>query len=367
MWRRPFDWTISSIALVLAIVSVATIYTITYVGVGNTLALNQLIYFVIGFGLFGFFSFFDYRQLKEWAMPIFGLGLVILIPMIPIWSHNVPFVICEFNSCRWLDLGFFRFQTSELFKVIIVILFAGLLADRVGREPWWRLFIYLLLLVVPGFLISQQPDLGTSIVVVLSGLVVLLAARFPIWIWIGFLVLGIIAAPIAWQNLKPYQKNRVEIFLNPELDPSKTGYNIRQAEIAVGSGGLWGRGFGQGSQSQLNFLPVAHTDFIFAGYAEATGFVGAIFLILLYAVLIIRATLAASLAKDMFGRLLALGIAGQIGVQVLINIGMNIRLMPVTGVPLPLMSFGGTSVFVTLISLGLIESIIIRHKRLSFS
>ncbi len=364
---KTFDWSLVIISLVLAIISVATIYTITYVGVGSKLAISQLIFFLIGFGLFGLFALIDYRHYRSLAWVLFSIAFILLIPMLPMWSHKLPFVICEFNACRWLDLGFFRFQTSEAFKIIILILFSALFAGRNSRYNLWQLLGYAMLLFVPVFMILEQPDLGTASVVFACGIVLFLLARFPIWVWIGAIVLAIIAAPLVWGNLKPYQKQRIEVFLNPESDPTRTGYNVRQAEIAIGSGGLWGRGLGQGSQSQLNFLPVAHTDFIFAGYAEATGYIGVVFLLAVMFFLVWRAIIIAELSKDIFGRFLAFGIAAMFAVQICINISMNIRLAPVTGVTLPLVSYGGTSLFINMIALGILQSIVMRHKTISFS
>jgi rod shape determining protein RodA len=174
-------------------------------------------------------------------------------------------------------------------------------------------------------------------------------------------------APIVWHQLKPYQKQRIEIFLHPERDPNRTGYNVRQAEIAVGSGGLFGRGLGRGSQSQLNFLPVAHTDFIFSGYAEATGFVGSVFLLIIFGALLWRIIRIAETTTDSFGRLLAVGITAMLAVQIVVNIGMNIRLLPVTGIPLPFISYGGTSLFVNMAALGIVQSVIIRHNKMNFA
>lgn len=364
---KTFDWSILVIALVLTAISIASIYTITYVTVGNKLAVSQAIYTAIGFVLFLFFSFFDYRNLKSLSLILIVVGLTLLLPLFPLWSHKLPLVICEFNACRWIDLGFFRFQSSEFFKLVTIIGLAALLSDRIDRLQWWHLFVFLIGLAVPIFLIMEQPDLGTAMVVLIISGCLLLMARFPLWLWAGLLVVGLALSPVAWQQLKPYQKQRVQVFINPELDVNKTGYNVRQAEIAVGNGGLMGRGFGQGSQSQLNFLPVSHTDFIFAGYAEATGFVGSLFLIGLYILLIWRAISIAEISKDKFGRFVACGIAAMFAIQVFVNIGMNIRLLPVTGVPLPLVSYGGTSLFISMIALGILESIMLRHKRISFS
>lgn len=300
-------------------------------------------------------------------MLLLGVGVLLLVPMLPFLSHKLPFVICEFNACRWINLGFFQLQTSELFKLVIILVFSAFLSDRQGRMPWWHVFLYLGVLAVPAFLILSQPDLGTMLVVVLCGVTLLLAARFPWAVWLVLLLCALVAMPVVWQKLKPYQRQRVEVFLNPDIDPNKTGYNVRQAEIAVGSGGVFGRGFGKGTQSQLNFLPVAHTDFIFAGYAEATGFVGSLFLLAVFMVLIWRALHVAHISKDAYGRFVAIGIATLIAVQFFVNIGMNIRLMPVTGIPLPLVSYGGTSLFVTMIALGILQSIVLRHKKIDFS
>ncbi len=364
---RSFDWSFVIIPLVLTVISIATIYTITYVNVGSKLALSQAIYVLVGFGLLAAFTFIDYRHFKSLAAILFGVGILLLLPMLPILSHKIPLVICEFNSCRWINLGFFRLQTSELFKLITIITLSAYLSQRYGKLTWWHLLIFLAVLAFPALLIMEQPDLGTALVIIFSGTILLVTARFPWIVWMGLLILAIVAAPLGWQRLKPYQKKRIEIFLHPEQDPTKTGYNVRQAEIAVGSGGVIGRGFGQGSQSQLNFLPVAHTDFIFAGYSEATGLVGAVFLLLVFLFLIWRAIRVAEISKDTFGRFLALGIAATIAVQAFINIAMNIRLMPVTGVPLPLVSYGGTSLFVNMIALGILQSIVLRHKKISFN
>ncbi len=364
---KNFDWSFVIAPLLLIVLSIATIYTITYVSVGARLALSQTVYALIGFGLFFLFTRLDYRHLRSLAWPLFGVGIVLLLPLLPVVSHKIPFVICEFNACRWINLGIFRLQSSEIFKLISIVIMSGLLAQRIGKVKWWHFFGYTVLFLLPAWLIMEQPDLGTALIVSGCGLFFLLVTRFPLWLWGVLLIGSIVVAPLAWQHLKPYQKKRIEIFLHPEQDLNRTGYNVRQAEIAVGSGGVIGRGFGQGSQSQLNFLPVAHTDFIFAGYAEATGYIGCLVLLVIFVFLLWRVLYVAEIAKDSFGRLLALGIFAMLSLQFLINIGMNIRLMPVTGVPLPFVSYGGTSLFVNMMALGILESITLRHKKLSFT
>lgn len=359
---RQLDWGIITVAIVLAFLGIVTIYTITYVSVGVSLAQSQVIYAIVGILLFFLMARFDYRMLREVSIIMFVASIVVSIPLLPSLSHDFPFVICEFSSCRWIDLGLFRFQTSEVIKLAGIILMANIFSSQIGQVRVLQAVLAIVVLGFAAYLVSQQPDLGSAIVIFSSGIAVLAASRLKWWFWLVLILVGILVSPVVWNNLKPYQQRRVVTFLNPSSDPSKTGYNVLQAEIAVGSGGIWGQGFGQGTQSQLNFLPVAHTDFIFAGYAEATGFAGSTILFLLYAFLILRSTYVADQSRDSFGRLVGIGIVAQFGIQIIINIGMNIGLLPVTGVPLPLLSFGGTSVFMTLISLGIIQSIALRSK-----
>lgn len=180
-------------------------------------------------------------------------------------------------------------------------------------------------------------------------------------------VLVIIISPFAYGQLREYQQDRIKTFFSPNNDLSGQGYNVRQAAIAIGSGRFFGQGLGQGSQSQLNFLPVAHTDFIFSGLAEATGFVGSLILLTLYWLLIYRAVVIAEIAKDLFGSYLAVGIAIMIAFQVIVNVGMNIGLLPVTGIPLPFVSFGGTSLILSFSALGILQSVYSRHKKITFT
>jgi len=220
----------------------------------------------------------------------------------------------------------------------------------------------MVLVGAPLFLVAKQPDLGTTIVVV-----TIFLSLFFFWpisrrVKIGAVVVLLALLPLSWTLLQDYQQNRIYTFINPGRDPYGAGYNVIQSLIAVGSGGLTGRGLGNGPQSQLNFLPVAHTDFIFAGWAEATGFVGAMGLLLALAFLNWRIYRIASVAKDAYGRYLAIGFGAMISVQIAVNIGMNLGLAPVTGIPLPFVSHGGTALVVDFIMLGVMQSIYIRHR-----
>lgn len=358
-----FDWTLILTMSVLVILGITTIYTVTYVTVGSKLAVSQGLFAVLGLVIMVIMALYDYRLLKRWAVAFYVVSILLLIPLFPTFAHHVPGVVCEFNACRWLNIGI-RFQTSELAKLAIPILLGFLVARTTRRhsQPWWKIFFYLLIIAIPAVLILEQPDLGTAAVAIVTGLAVMLAMRLPWQVWIGVLLVVGICAPIGWNQLKPYQRQRIDVFLNPNLDLSSTGYNVRQAEIAVGSGGLMGRGFGQGSQSQLNFLPVAQTDFVFAGYAEATGYVGSLILVVLLLAVVWRALKIAENAYDRFGQLLAIGIASMFFIQITINIAMNIRLAPVTGITLPFVSYGGTSLVINMIAIGLLLSIHLRRR-----
>ena len=211
-----------------------------------------------------------------------------------------------------------------------------------------------------------QPDLGSASVVFIITLVLLAFSPLKKIYLVVALAVMIALTPVAWHYLEPYQKHRIEAFMNPKIDPQGTGYNVSQSKIAIGSGGIWGTGLGKGSQSQLNFLPVAHTDFIFAGTAEATGFVGSIFLFLLLAYLVLRVINVAKIAKDDFGMYLALGIGIMFLFQILVNVGMNLGIMPVTGIPLPFVSYGGSAMLLNMACIGILQSIFLRHRKISF-
>ncbi len=234
---KNFDWSLIVVPFILTLISITTIYTITYVNVGSKLTLNQLVYVLIGFGLFFTFTFFDYRHFRSLSWALFLVGIVLLVPLLPSVAHKLPFIICDFNACRWINLGIFQFQVSEVFKLITILLFAALLCTKQGKMVWWNIFFYLILLSIPVLFILAEPDLGTALVILFCGFTLLLYSRFPILIWIVFLILALAAMPIGWSHLKPYQKERIEVFLNPDRDPNKTGYNVSQAEIGVGSGG----------------------------------------------------------------------------------------------------------------------------------
>lgn len=367
LFSLPIDWFALLIPLLLLLTGIVTIYTITFAQHHAALALNQLLYAVIGLIFLLIFMFSDYRTIGSVSSTLFIIGLLLLVPLLPMWASHLPFVLKVFGAHRWLTLGIFQVQPAEVFKLIAILFGAKFLSTRIGHVSWRAAALYILLAVVSFGLVLAQPDLGTAGCLLTVFLVMFLAAK-PSWKTLAvILALFVIAVPLAWGHLKPYQKSRVSTFLNPASDPEGQGYNVRQALIAVGSGGLIGRGFGQGSQTVLNFLPVPHADFIFAGYAEATGFVGSMILLGLYAFLILRVLAIARESTDPFGQLVAIGIATKLLFQVTVHIGINVGLLPVTGIPLPFMSYGGTAIIVDLAAIGILESIHIRHKKFVFA
>lgn len=358
-FRLPYglDWSLVILPLLLASIGITVIFSITY-GVNNSLAYDQIIYVVVGFAVSIALSFVDYRTLKGLYLILYIISVLLLILVLFFGSST-------FGATRWINLYVFQLQPSEIFKIVVLIFLAKFFSD--WQEIDLKKIIFILFAIgIPTLLILMQPDLGTAVVVVVGFLtLVFLSPVKKIYLAIA-LVLVLALSPLGWHFLKPYQKQRIESFVNPQADPHGAGYNVTQAKIAVGSGGLWGQGLGKGSQSQLNFLPVAHTDFIFAGTAEAIGFIGSFILIALLIALIVRIFVVASVAKDYFGMYLASGIGAIFLFQTLINIGMNMGIMPVTGIPLPFVSAGGSSMLVNMAAIGIVQSIFLRHKKIAF-
>ncbi|ETD82399.1 rod shape-determining protein RodA [Rhodobacter capsulatus] len=333
-------------------------------------------------------------NLETWAEPQmkrFGVGLVAMIAvgLTPIWFwRNVSGVIytialllllaVEFvgdigmGAQRWLDLGPLRLQPSEIMKIGLVMLLAAyydwLPAEKVSSPIWVALPVALILM--PTFLVLTQPDLGTAVMLTLGGGFVMFAAGVSLWYFgtIIALVVGLVAAVLesrgtSWQLLHDYQFKRIDTFLDPSADPLGAGYNIMQAQIALGSGGWSGRGYMQGTQSHLNFLPEKHTDFIFTTLAEEFGFIGAFGLLSLYVGIIAFATYTALSTKDRYASLVSLGVAGTFFFFFAINMGMVMGLMPVVGVPLPMVSYGGTAMMILLAAFGLVQSAHVHRPR----
>jgi len=294
--------------------------------------------------------------LRRWSPWLYAVGLVMLIAVLVFGQVGK-------GAQRWLDLGIVRFQPSEMVKLAVPLMIAWYLAEKRLPPSWQRLSIAAVLIVVPVLLIAKQPDLGTSLLVASAGVFVLFLAGIS-WRLIGALmVAGAAAAPAAWYLMRDYQRQRVLTFLDPEKDPLGAGYHIIQSKIAIGSGGLYGKGWLNGTQSQLDFLPERHTDFIFAVLAEEFGLTGVLMLLALYLFIIARGLYIATRAQDTFARLLAGSMTLVFFVYLFVNTGMVTGLLPVVGVPLPLVSYGGTSLVTLMAGFGMLMSIH-THRRL---
>ena len=294
--------------------------------------------------------------LRRWSPWLYGVGLALLLAVLFFGEVGK-------GAQRWLDLGIVRFQPSELVKLAVPLMIAWYLAEKRLPPGWKRLGVAALMIGIPVALIAKQPDLGTALLVASAGLFVLFLAGIS-WRLIGGLaVVGAAAAPIAWYLMRDYQRQRVLTFLDPEKDPLGAGYHIIQSKIAIGSGGLYGKGWLNGTQSQLDFLPERHTDFIFAVMAEEFGLVGVLVLLALYLFIIARGLYIATRAQDTYTRLLAGALTLVFFVYLFVNTGMVTGLMPVVGVPLPLVSYGGTSLVTLMAAFGILMSIH-THRRL---
>jgi len=290
--------------------------------------------------------------IKSVAFPLYGVTLIMLIGV-----EALGFV--SKGAQRWLDIGPIRLQPSEFMKPAIVLTLARfyeLVPPGEIRRPR-AIWPAAVLLGVPAFLILVQPDLGTCIMVVLCGVTVMFLAGLPWWVFAGPAALVAVAAPIAYQFMHGYQKKRIDTFLNPESDPLGAGYHIAQSKIAIGSGGIWGKGFLHGSQSHLDYLPEGHTDFVFATMAEEWGLVGGVLLILAFGLVIRWGMKVSANSRTRFGQLAAAGLSATIFFYVSINLMMVMGLAPVVGVPLPLVSFGGSAVMTVMLCLGLLMAL----------
>ncbi|MHB8507915.1 MAG: rod shape-determining protein RodA [Candidatus Dormibacteria bacterium] len=321
---------------------------------------HQVLYIAMGLVVLVYFSMIDYRSLGHFYGLTY-LGMCALLVMVRLFGHHA------LGAQRWIYLGFFELQVSEISKLMIIVVLARYFHIRRDKIRTPVTFIVGLLLIAPPVaLIMLQPDLGTAIVFVALYYGMAFMAGVSKRYLLGSLLLGIAALPTLVGHMQPYQRNRLVTFLNPGADPLGEGYNILQARIAVGSGGFFGKGFLTGTQGQLGFVPSRVTDFIFAIFSEEWGFVGCFLLLGLFFVVLLRVMRAVHLSRDGFGALLAFGIATMILFQVVVNVGMNIGAMPVVGIPLPFISYGGSSMLTNMAAVGIVQSILIRHKDLRF-
>ena len=349
-----------SVALLLAI-SLATIYSL-FVGDPNIGLLNfrkQLISVIAGLGLMFFFAFFDYRSMNFFSTKLY-FGTIVALILVILFGTTIR------GTTGWIGFGGFHIQPVEPAKIALIVFLASFFSKKKSQlSIIVRITVSVMLLFFPVFLIIKQPDLGSSLIIIASWAVMLSISGISKKNLLILCLIGCTIVGSSWFFLRDYQKERLINFVNPYNDPRGSGYNVIQSIVAVGSGGMWGKGLGHGSQSQLNFLPEKHTDFIFAVITEELGFFGSTVIFVLFGVLFYRMKEIARLSGDNFGYLLATGIIIMIFAQALINIGMNIGVMPVTGVPLPLLSYGGSSLVVVLSAIGIVQSIHIHRQGFS--
>ena len=314
-------------------------------------ASKHIIRFGIGFAGMFIVAMIDTRWWYRLAWPIYFAGFLMLV-IVEVKGH------VGMGAQRWIDLGFMKLQPSEFMKIAVVLALARYFHSATLEDVRRLTFLIpaAFIILAPVGLVLLQPDLGTSLMIMCAGISVFFVAGAPLWLFIGGIVLAAGSVPVAWQFLHDYQKQRVLTFLNPESDPLGAGYHITQSKIALGSGGLKGKGFLEGSQSHLNFLPEKQTDFIFTLWAEEWGFLGAGFLLLLFAFVFMYGPWIAWRVRQNFSRYLVIGLMMNFSLYVFINVSMVMGLIPVVGAPLPLISYGGTAMLATLVGFGLIMS-----------
>ncbi len=316
---------------------------------------KQALRLLIAFGAMFFLAQIPPQTLRRWSPWLYGVGVSLLIAVLVMGVMGK-------GAQRWLDLGFMRFQPSELVKLAAPMMLAWFLSSKPLPPNWKQIMVSLVLLAIPVLLIAKQPDLGTAILVASSGLFVLFLAGISWRLIIGLGLLATAAAPAIWYLMHDYQRRRVLTFLNPESDPLGAGYHIIQSKIAIGSGGLYGKGWLNGTQSQLEFLPERHTDFIFAVLGEEFGFIGVLVLLAIFLFIILRGLYMASQAQDSYSRLLAGALVLVFFVYLFVNMGMVSGILPVVGVPLPMVSYGGTSLVTLMAGFGMLMSIHTHRK-----
>ncbi len=358
---QKIDWTLVVLILGLHVLGLINLYSATHGPLDNNVAglfVNQIIWLGVGWTVFFTLTVLDYGIFNRLAYIIYFLNLGALL-------YVTLFGKVALGAQRWIDLGPFHYQPSETMKLAMVIVLArGLSIYSVhGRGLGFReLLKPLILLALPFGLVVEQPDLGTSLMITAVSISMIIFCKVRRSIIVGALVFMAIAIPVAWEyGLHDYQRNRVLTFLSPNNDPRGTGYNSIQSRIAVGSGQFFGKGYRNGTQSQLEFLPERHTDFIFSVLSEEWGFVGSLATLGLFAALFYSIVRIASGARDKFGALISAGVLCYVFWHMFVNIGMVIGLLPIVGIPLPLVSYGGSSMLTTMVGLGLVSSVAYRR------
>jgi len=352
---RDFDWWLLLIALAISAVGVLEIYSATHNGSLAGMHWRQFWWVVLGVVAMAVVARIDYHAILDKAPVLYLLGLAALVAVLVVGERR-------FGARSWVSIAGFTLQVSELVKLVIIVVLARFFSEvRTDRLTLVDLVKAGLLTGLPIGLILLQPDLGTALMIVPVAVVGAFLAGIQWKHVAGLFLIGLMLLPVGWYALKPYQKERIQTFLRPGENVQGAGYQTLQSKIAVGSGGFWGKGIGKGSQNQLGFVPVRWSDFIFAALAEELGFLGVLVTLLLYLGLLLRLVQNAQRAQDRAGMYLVMGAAGVLGFHVLVNVAMVIGYMPVTGIPLPLMSYGGSATLFVFLALGLVMNVRMRR------
>ena len=361
--RGKFEWPTIMISIVLSGIGLCLVYSATapFGEAGRLYVMRQITWCSLGLVLAAVLLIFDYELLDHWALRLY---IIIIVALIVVWATGKV----TYGSKRWIQMGLMRFQPSEFAKLAVILVLAKYLQTTPGSASTQLMDVLrpLALAVLPALLVLLQPDLGTACVIVLIAFSMIVFAgagkRLLLWAGIGLLALAPIAIFLSDHLLRSYQKRRLFSFLNPSYDPLGSGYHLLQSQIAIGSGGLFGKGFLQGTQNQLMFLPVKHTDFIFAILAEEWGFVGCAVVLLLFLGLFLRGMTIAGKARDNFGTLLAFGCTVSFFWHVTINVAMVMGLLPVVGVPLSFLSYGGSALLSSFFAISILSNVAMRRS-----
>ncbi|HEY3826595.1 MAG TPA: rod shape-determining protein RodA [Bryobacteraceae bacterium] len=353
---KDFDWTMFFIIMIICVLGVLQIFSATHDTVWQGSWWKQVAYIVAGILLMLIATSLDYHALMSHVYGLYIASVALLVVVLAVGKR-------AFGSTRWIALpAGIHLQVSEFAKIAIILLVARFLTELQKDELELRDLLKMgAAILIPMALIAKEPDLGTALTYLPILAVGIFLAGIPWKYWLAIAVVALVVLPVGFLSLKEYQKARIVSFLDPERDPQGTGYQLIQSKIAVGAGGTWGKGLTKGSQTQLRFLPVPHTDFIFSAFAEEHGFIGVMVAMVLYFVLLMQIIQNAQTAPDRAGMYICMGVGALLLFHILVNVGMVVGRMPVTGIPLPLMSYGGSSIWSTFLMLGLVNSVRVRR------
>jgi rod shape determining protein RodA len=353
---RDFDWVLLSFVLIICALGVTEIYSAAQSTKFAGVHVKQIYWVIAGVGIMFLMSLINYQVLLEHSWTMYAVSIVSLVAVLIFGKKYL-------GARRWIDMKLFHFQPSEWVKLILILAMAKYFADYHERElPFRELVKAGMIVAIPMLMVLKQPDLGTSLTYIPVAVMALILGGMRLKHAAVIVVIAGVLMPGVWKfGLKPYQKDRLTSFVSPEADAKGAGYQVIQSLVAVGSGGIWGKGTTKGSQTQGQFLPVTHTDFIFAAWCEEHGFVGAMLVLLLYFLVLMRLIHNAQTAPDRAGTFLVMGVVAVLAFHVMVNVGMVVGFMPVTGIPLPLMSYGGSSILFMFLAMGIVMNVRMRR------